>query len=268
MPYAAREPVCSGWRLIDAVTKKVSMSKTRRDFMKMFGISLGSLLLTRCQRTGTPEPTYILCYAPIPYTPISGTATPESISGRDRLRLCWLRFDELAQKTQDAANRGGGDGDENPVGTQMNADHRSALDELVTAGDITAPVADLIQEAFSAAVYHVWRSNAPMTCYEPMMIDYAPASAGSLVQQSEILAEIAAGTPIAPETISKAQTALEHDLAFYALTDADVQALYDQLLEEYRDSYEGIPSFEEIKLSLSPDVKQAAKFLIDILMGR
>jgi hypothetical protein len=242
------------------------MSVPRRDFIKLFGISLGSLLLARCQRVETTGPT-TTCYLVALNTPVVPTPTSKSQSARDRLRLCWLRFSELAQKTRDAQNRKDNSWENNPIGAQMNADHRHALNELATAGEITVPVADLVQEAYSAAVYHIWRSNVPMTCYEPMIVNYAPASADNLVHQSETFSQIAAGSTIAPETLAKARTALEHDLAFYALTDADVQALYNKLLEEYQDPGEHIPSFEEVELTLTPDVKAAAQFLLDILMG-
>jgi hypothetical protein len=247
------------------------MPVPRRDFMKLFGISLGSLLLARCQvveKLITPPST---CYAvALDDTALSTPAkspTSKPLTARDRLRQCWLRFGELAQKTVEARDSGENSWENNPIGAEMEADHRSALDELVAAGEITAPVADLIQEAFSAAVYHIWRSNVPMTCYEPVMVDYAPASAGSLVQQSEALTDVAAGSTIAPDTLAKARVALEHDLAFYALTDAEVQVLYEQLLKEYQDSGGTIPSFEEVELTLTPEVKTAAQFLLDVLMG-
>ena len=47
-----------------------------------------------------------------------------------------------------------------------------------------------MQEAYEAAVYHTWRSNALMTCYEPMMVDYAPTSVEILVQQAATLGAI------------------------------------------------------------------------------
>jgi len=244
------------------------MPVPRRNFMQLLGISLGSMLLARCQRTGTPEPTFVMCYEVVPFTPLPGTATPTRLAALDRLRLCWLRFDELAQKTADARDNGDASWEDNPIGAAMSAEHRSVLDALIIAGEITAAAADLIQEAFSAAVYHIWRSNVPMTCYEPMMIDYAPAGAASLVRQSDALAGIADGATIAPETLAKAKAALEHDLAYYALTDAEVQALYDQLLGEYRETGGEIPSFEELELSLTPEVKAAAQFLLDVLTGK
>jgi hypothetical protein len=243
------------------------MSIPRRDFMKLFGISLGSLLLARCQRGEIESTPTITCYEVVQLTPTStpGATPPESLTMRELLRLCWLRFGELAQKIRDAQNADASEWEDDPIGRQMVADHRRALDGLVSAGEITAPVADLIHEAYDAAIYHVWRSNIPVTCYEPMMVDYTPASAGSLVQQSDILGQIAAGGTVDPETLAKARTALEHDLAFYALTDADVQALYDRVVKEYQESNRAAPSFEELELTLTPDAKAAAQFLMDLL---
>jgi hypothetical protein len=253
--------------------------------MKLFGVSLGSLLLARCQRTATSTPP-VTCYtiAPPTHTPTSIpistpppvtcyaviplTGTPPAsgeISARNRLRVCWLRFDELAEKTSDGSNNGG-DGDD-PLGEQMIAEHRAALDEMAAIGTVSAPVADLIQEAYAAAVRHVWRSNAPILCYDMAFPDYAPASAENLVRQAETLEEVSGGGTVAPETVEKIRTALEHDLAFYALTDADIQALYDTLAAEYGEPGELPPAFEEIELALTSDVKTAAQFLLDLLMG-
>jgi hypothetical protein len=245
------------------------MTVPRRDFMKLFGISLGSLLLARCQRKPTPAPTpdFVMCYEIVEYTPTStpGTPAPDSLALRDRLRLLWLRFDELAQKTLDGTNRDDGSGD--PLGARMILEHRAVLDEMVAVREVAASVADLVQEAYGAAVHHIWRSNAPITCYEPMMVDYAPASAGSVVRQTEVLGQIAAGSTVDPGTIEKARAALEHDLAYYALTDADVQALYDRLIEQYGNAGGYIPAYAEVELTLTPEVKAAAQFLLDVLMG-
>ncbi len=242
------------------------MPVPRRDFIRLFGISLGSMLLARCAPAHTPEPTYpMTCYEPTSVPRPADTPTPKSLPARTRLRLCWLRFGELAEKTRGGNNPG--ESGSNPLGTQMIAEHRAVLDDLYAAGDITAAVADLVQEAYSAAVYHVWRSQAPMTCYDLAFPDYAPETAENLVRQVETLNRIAAGSTIASDTLAKARAALEHDLAFYALTDADVQSLYDQLIAEYNDPGESLPTFEELELKLPADATAAAQFLIDVLMG-
>ena len=226
------------------------MPVSRRDFMKVFGISVASLLLTRCR-----FPIGVTCYAPLP-----PTALPDSARGR--LRLCWLHFNELAQATSADYEKG------DTLSQQMTADHRAALDELVSTGEIPAQMADLVQEAYAAAVYHVWRSNAPMTCYAPMVVNYAPTSAGVLVQQAEALSQAASQGSIDPQTLAKAQAALEHDMAYYALSDADLQALYDRLISDWRANGQSIPSFETLELEQTPDAKAAAQFILDLLMGK
>jgi hypothetical protein len=227
--------------------------------MKMFGVSIASMLLTRCSvlAPSTPEQT---CYAPI--APTNLPPTLSSIPARERLRLNWLRFGELSQKTLAEENA------DNSLGQQMINDHRVALDDLVTSGELSDAVADLIQESYGAAVYHVWRLNAPITCYEPMRVDYAPSSADVLVKQSEVLNQIATQGSIDPLTLAKAQAALEHDMAFYDLTDDEVKALYDRLLRENQVGGQSIPAFEALQLELTPEAKDAARFILDLLTGK
>jgi hypothetical protein len=235
------------------------MSLARRDFMKLFGVTVASMLLTRCSALApaTPEQT---CYEPIAPTDLPPTLS--SIPARERLHLYWLRFGELSQKTITGENS------DNALGQQMTTDHRAALDELVASGEISASVADLVQESYGAAVYHVWRSNAPITCYEPMFVDYAPSSADVLVKQSEVLNQIAAQGTIDPAALAGAQAALEHDLAFYALNDEEVKTLYDRLARESQVGGQSIPSFEALQLELTPDAKDAAHFILDLLTGK
>lgn len=229
------------------------MSIHRRDFMKLLGMSLASLYLTRCN-----PPFQTTCYAPIPVTP---TALPlTGGSARNRLRLCWLGFGELAVRSQEDT--------ETDLKNKLVSVHRLALDELVAGGEISAPVADLVQEAYGAAVYHVWRSNVPMTCYEPLMVDFAPTGANVLVQQSHILYQLSFTGTVDPATLAKAQAALEHDLSYYALSEQDVQELYDRLLAESRETGQPLPPFEAVSLELTPEAQEATRFIIDLLTGQ
>ena len=232
------------------------MNISRRDFMKLVGVSVASLLLPGCR---IPLP--VSCYAPLPPSPYP----PDVLTSKGRLRRGWLSFGELAQATADEAAQGD---TENTFGRQLIADHRLALDELVASGELTATVADLIQEAYEAAVYHVWRSNVPMTCYEPMQVNYASASADMLVRQAAVLSEVAGGISIDPETLSKARAAIEHDMAFYALTDQQVASLYDRLITEWQSQQQSSPAFEDVELEITPDAKAAAQFIIHLLTGQ
>jgi hypothetical protein len=233
------------------------MSISRRDFMKLVGVSVASLTLTSCR---IPLP--VTCYAPLPPSPYP---TVHPLAAIDRLRRYWLGFGELAQKTIEETTLGNTD---NTFGQQLVVDHRLALDDLVASGELTPAVADLVQEAYDAAVYHVWRSNAPMTCYAPTLVNYAPVSAGILIQQSEILNEVANESTIDPETLSKAQAALEHDMAFYALTDEEVNSLYQRLVGEKQSQGQAVPAFDDLDLEITPDAKTAAQFIISLLTSQ
>ena len=245
------------------------MTLSRRDFMKVFGVSLASALLTRCKKqdipTTTPssdvakEPPLQTCYAPIAPTP-TDTPPTGALPARERLRVYWLSFDELARKvTADSSEE---NGSSESFRKQLTDDHRAALNEIVAAGKLPATVADLIQEAYDEACYYIWRSTVPMTCYITAGPIYSQESAAVLVQQSETLNQIASQGSIDPETLAKVHTALEHDLAFYALSEADLQALYDRLAE----SGQPYPLFDDINLELTPEAKAAAHFIIDLLI--
>jgi len=244
---------------------------TRREFMKTFGVGLASLIIAGCQLSTqkskpTPKPIetqVATCYIVVP---LQATPTPVvPLSARDRLRVCWLSFNELAAKTQSGENYVPDKADRNPLGTRLEADHRAALDELVAAGELDAAAAGLVQEAYAAAVSHIWRSNAPITCYEPMMVNYAPASAAQLVQQSAVLAEMAARSDLNPDTVAMAQKTIQHDLAFEALSREQVDALYQKLLEDYQQNQTTVPSFDQVELEITPEMEAAAKFLVELL---
>ncbi len=232
------------------------MSLHRRDFMKLFGISIASLYLNRSCIPSTPT---VTCYTPAPI--VTPTLPPTTAaSARGRLRLYWLRFGELAEKSREDT--------ENKLGNELITGHRAELDELVANGEISASAADLVQEAYAAAVFHVWRSSAPITCYLTSGPVYSPTSANVLVEQAAVLSQIAEQGTIDPDTLAKAQTALERDMSFYALTDEEVQALYERLRKENEQTGQPLPPFEELSLELTPEAQEATQFIVDLLTSK
>ena len=231
------------------------MDITRRDFMRLVGVTVASLSLTNCRVIP------VTCYAPLPPSPYP----TQPVTARERLRACWMRFGELAEVTRDEAEEGGND---NSLGEQLITEHRLALDDLVEGGELTLEVAALVQEAYEAAVYHVWRSNALMTCYEPMMVDYAPTSADILVQQAAALGALGNEGIIDAELLAGAQAALEHDLAFYDLTEEEVSALYDRIIREWQEQQTTMLVFAELDLKISTEAKTAAQFIINLLVEK
>jgi len=220
------------------------MSLTRRDLMKSLGCFIASMVLSGClprdDKADTP---------------------------RDRLRLCWQRLDWLAEQTLEASKAKPGEDalkKSEDARTRLVADHRQALDELVVAGDLDQAVAAQVQVAFVAAAYHVWRSNAPITCYEPVMVDYAPVTSAQLGQQAAILAQ---GKDLDPSTVAQMQAAIARDIAFLTLTDTDRQELYTRLIQASQKG-QPIPQFDQLELEIPSDAAQAAQFLIELLWNR
>jgi hypothetical protein len=230
------------------------MKFSRRDFMKFVGVSLSGLVLSGCRPRVT-----VTCYAPLP-----PSETPLDLKDpRVRIRQCWLSFGELVTETQAASARGKSD---DVFGQDLIAKHQGALDELVASGALAPSVAGLVQEAFAAAVYHVWRSNTLITCYEPSIVNFDPVSAQVLVQQADALDQLAALGNIDPQTLENARLALEHDLAFYSLSDDEVNALYQKILADWQG--QSVPAFSDVALDVTPDCQVAAQFIIDILIGK
>ncbi len=215
------------------------MTPTRRDFIKSAGIAIASLVMARCIPMG------------------GGDDSP-----RSRLRSCWLRLDWLAQQTQEWDNYELGE----RAREELVTEHRAALDDLVAAGQLDPVVADQMHIAFSEAAYHVWRSNAPITCYEPSQLGMAyMRNRGELVQQIELLEEMARVSAVDEETVTLAHTAIEQDIAFLtvavALETLDGEARWEaerQLVEQ----------FEAGEIETSPEAVEAARILVDLLLRR
>lgn len=235
---------------------EVKMNVSRRDFMKLVGVTAASLTLTNCRVA--PLTT---CYVPMPPTPFP----TEPATARDRLRLCWLRFGELAEATRRESESNSTD---NTLGQQLTTEHLLSLEDLVETGELSPEIAGLVQEAYEAAVYHVWRSNTMITCYEPVMLDYAPSSAQNLVTQSQLLGEFAEQGVIEEELLAQARSAIEHDMAYYALTEEELASLYDRLVAEWQEQQNTIPGFDYVDLEITPEAKAAAQFIINLLITR
>ena len=259
------------------------MSLSRRAFMKQVGIALASLVLTNCKGRGDrSRDQTITCYTVVPDLPTpdpnaagqqtgiltnavqSGDVDPEiarraqAAIARERLRACWLGLEGIAQRAQDDP-----DGAEQEK-LALEAEHRAALDALVPLAELRAAVADDVQVAFEAAAYHVWRANAPITCYEPVLIDYTPTSSQQLTAQAAVLAEMADDGAIEKDVVAQAQAAIERDIAFLSLSQEEIQTLYQEITEGSIDG--SIPSFDEMALEVTPEAVEAAQFLVGLLL--
>jgi hypothetical protein len=267
------------------------MSPTRREFIKRVGIALASLMAARCAwpaGKNTPTPEIVTCYEAVELTDtpqsteqldqqgviLTAIARGDDVDPevarraliafhRERLRSCWLRFDWLAEQAQDWSDYEKGE----QALDQLTTEHRAALDGLVASDGLDRAVATEVQNAFDAAAYHIWRANCGMTCYEPLMMpDYTQSGSSQLVVQADLLADLADDAAIDPETIAKAQAAVERDIAFLNLSPEEKEALYDAVIEAAGEDYD-YPSFEELELEITPEAAEAARFLVELLLG-
>jgi hypothetical protein len=199
------------------------MMLTRRDFIESIGIAVASLVMAGCIPSGGQDD-----------------------SPQGRLRSCWLRLDWLARQAREDYERGEQARDE------LVANHRAALDDLVAAGEVDAAVADQVQVAFDEAAFHAWRSNAPMTCYMALPVEYGGRD--DLLQQAELLRKTASG--LDPAVVEEVQAAIARDIAlFEAAAGPEAGA---KLIEQ----------FETGEIKASPEAVEAARILVDLLLRR
>jgi hypothetical protein len=222
------------------------MDLSRREFMRSLGIALAALVTTGCWPT---------CYAPVPTTP-----TGSSDGAWARLRQTWYSLDLLARDAKDL-ERG------QQTRDRLVADHLAALDELVLAVQVSAAAADDMHLAFQSAAHHVWRSNSPVTCYDVSARPYWMESSADLAKQPEVLAEMAGTSGIDPATVVQARAAIERDMAFLSLSSDQEKSLLEVLRQSAGNT--GIyPPLDQLDLDVAPDVAEAARVLVDLLLAK
>lgn len=172
------------------------MGASRRSFIRYVGLTLGSILATRCTPT---------CYTQTPPTP---TPLPAGDPLWEALRVCWMDLQDPRLQTFE----------ETDFTRELRRRHADALDALVARGDINSSVAENVGIAFEQAMAHVQRQMA--SCYIALPPEFAPRE--ELVSQVAALEEMAATSEIDPSTVARAQEALEQDIAWLAQFEAGV----------------------------------------------
>jgi hypothetical protein len=213
------------------------MQLTRREFMRGLGVALASVLMTRC-------------------TVLTGAKDEW-----DQVREAWNGLDTVARDAK-SLERG------EKTRDWLIADHQIALDKLVQSGKLDAAAAEDMQMAFQGAAQHVWRANAPITCYKPAPYPmYGVESASNLAEQADILAEMAGRSNIDPATVAQAQAAIERDMAFLALSPDAEQSLMDALRGKVGQGGQW-PTLAELDLDVQPETLAAVRTLVDVLLGK
>jgi hypothetical protein len=228
------------------------MSLTRREFVKSMGIAVASLVMVRCSSSkdnndtrATAQPTTTLILPP----------ENRDDSPRDRLHTCWLQLDSLAPQAQKDPDQS------DQLRDELVANHQTALDELVSAGELDAAVAAQVQVAFDEAAFHVWRSNVPVSCYIALPVEFDARD--NLRQQFELLHQVT--NDLDQATVKKVQAAIERDIAFFETLTA-LQTLKGEAYQQAQ--RELIAQFEADDVEVSPEAAGAARFLVELLLRK
>jgi hypothetical protein len=167
---------------------------------------------------------------------------------RERVRACWLALSDLAEKA--GSDLEGGERTRDELVDQ----HRAALDALVSVGALEAAVAEQVQVAYTEAVFHTWRVNAPVTCYIALPIEYEPRE--SLVAQADALSDAQRVGDLDPEAVAKVRATLERDVAFFVLAEGDEPV-----------SQELLAAWEAGEIDVDAETLEAARFLVALLLS-
>ncbi len=224
------------------------MNENRRQFLRQVGIALAALAAGGC------------CGAAVGGTEVPGdggeaATPPPPQTPWARLRAAWTDLDRLKVQSDDweAVEK---------LRDELVKRHESALKELVASGEVRQPVADDMQAAFAEAAYHVWRANAPISCYEPVpWPQYDIDAASNLAQQADTLEALAGTADIDPAVLEQARGAIRRDLEFLGLPSDQQHALQ-------RANEQTWVSLAELDIEADPDAAEAADLLVEVLLGR
>jgi hypothetical protein len=189
------------------------MSQDRRNFIRGFGATLGSLIVSGSLSGCGPRRAGTLSDAK------DRDARILSAPEWGQLRQCWLGLktvnEEIAEYFRQNWDRISGMAwreriaEEEAVPRKRAATHQQLLDALVARGLLEEPVARHMQVAFEEAIYHPIRSRK--TCYIGIDTAYAPRR--DLLQQADVLNKVS--EDLDPSTVAKAQAAIAQDIAFF-----------------------------------------------------
>ena len=271
---------------------------SRREFIRSFGIAFlavaGGRALIGCRRGGeavdAPRPADVAADAGAA-TPPSGTgpsdaadvspgpasadagAAPQPEPGvgapvgpaaepRARVREMWLALVPAPTPEDWAAMQGGDSRDPRPA---RETAHRKALDELVTLGDLSRPVADLVQLAFKEVSFHHWRQRVGATCYDPTQFGWQlQESRERLCERARLLDEAVRAGTVSEHVVDDSRAALARELAVY-----DAAAVFADVQDPSRWDKERELSAALAAGGLTPDADelQAAGWLVELLLA-
>lgn len=250
--------------------KGIGMADDRRAFIKKFGITLGSLIVSGSLPGCGPKKEREVSGAESRIKRQSNPSSTPCGPAWEALRQCWLDLktldedmDLVARQNIDQFLKGTMTGEkwialEEMTPKKRVAAHQASLDALMARDQVEEPVARHMQMAFEEATYHLVRSRA--TCYFALPLEHAPRK--DFLQQVDVLSRISAD--LDPATVAKAQAAIAQDMAFFENFET-----YTMFKTFNPDNYG--PAREDFKagnLKASPEALEAARLLTQLFLER
>ena len=217
------------------------MKTSRRDFIKSLGISLATIMITRCAPFHSEtEPLEVM--ATPSDTPKATVFPPE-----ERIRECWRNLDLLAREA-----RKDGEHSSKLWSTLVN-EHQAALLIMVNSGDLDMKVAQQMQNVFKRAANHIEGIYSTFVmCYESMETTLFFAR-DDLLQQAEVLQEFS--DDIDHVVLEEIRTAIAYDITYFELAFSPRAGM--ELNEQ----------FEAGEMEIIPEALEAAQLLVDITLS-
>ncbi|MBN1770692.1 MAG: hypothetical protein JXB32_05485, partial [Deltaproteobacteria bacterium] len=156
-------------------------------------------------------------------------------------------------------------GEDREAWDRTEAEHRDALDALVAAGELRAPVADLLHLAFQESVEHLVRTHSHLMCYDPTQLGLAlMRSREQLVEQLILLDDFVRSGAVSADAVAAAREVAERQIAFFDDVEA-LQTLEGHARLEMEARLAG--RFAAGGFEADADEKKAAGLLIGLLTG-
>jgi len=234
--------------------REIGMAQDRRDFIKRFGVTLGSLIVSGSLPGCGPRKKEGASDAE------DGTKTTPRAPQWEELRQCWVNLktlneeiDEVTKQNKDlrATDCGAYIALKDAIPKKRAARHEMLLETLVTTGELDRRVADHMQTAFEEAIYHIVRSG--MLCY--IAIPFEHGVRQDLLRQSDVLSEISGD--VDPATVAKAQAAIAQDAAFFEIFRTN--PIDCASLEK---------GYKDRALKASPEALEAARLLTQLFLEK
>jgi hypothetical protein len=231
------------------------MSQDRRNFIRGFGATLGSLIVSGSLPGCGPKKNTGPQTNSEDATEVDPPSNGRTLSAPEwgQLRQCWLSLKTLASDDVEIEVVDG----QVVVEAEILKRHQAVIDRLVAAGQMDEFVARHMHVAFGEAIDHVLRARN-ICYYVGVPPEAVPRK--DLLQQADTLSRMS--VDLDPSTVAKAQAAIAQDIAFFETFNTYTPFTPVKTYKGRRPNSAQLKAdFKAGKLEASPEALEAARLL-------